>query len=312
MLEGFDTDWSVETKERYRTYTNLPHRDYTFKVMACNFDGVWTTRAAVVNFTISPAWHELLSVKISGGFVAAAMAAGIGFLFSERKRKKRMADEQAEKNIAKLQFKSLKGMIDPHFTFNAINSIASMVYSEKKEEAYGYFTKFSRLIRNVFEHAERTTRTLEDEMDFVTNYLDIEKMRFGDKFDYTVTTSPGLNMHMEIPKLLIQIYVENAIKHGLMAMESGGKLEVILGDQNKLLEIVIRDNGIGRKTIIKSNPVSQGLGKGTKIIQQYFDLLNRFNERKIVAETTDLTDGNDQPTGTEVRITIPFDFKYTL
>ncbi len=312
MLEGFDNDWSVETKERYRTYTNLPHRDYTFKVMACNFDGVWTPEAVEVSFTIKPAWHELLSVKISGIVGIAAFAAGIGYILSEQRRRKKIKEDQVEKNIAKLQFKSLKGMIDPHFTFNAINSIASMVYSQNRDEAYWYFTKFSRLIRNVFEHAENTTRTLDEELDFVKNYLDIEKMRFGDKFNYVVTTSAGLNMQMEIPKLLIQIYVENAIKHGLMSRESGGKLEVILSDQNNQLEIVIRDNGIGRTMTKRTNPANHGLGKGTTIIQQYFDLLNRFNERKIASEIIDLNDNNGLTAGTEVHITIPYDFKYSL
>lgn len=312
MLAGYDKQWSVETTERYRSYTNLPHGRYTFKVKARNSDGVWAIDPAEISIFIQPAWHELLSVKIGGIVGAMLTMIGAGYLFSERKRKRILHETQIEKNLARLQFRSIKGMIDPHFTFNAINSIASMMYRGEKEEAYGYFTKFSRLIRNLFEHAENATRSLKAELEFVKNYLEIEKMRFGDKFDFSIRVAEGLDVQREIPKLIVQIYVENAIKHGLMGRESGGTLEVIITTEQHALHICVRDNGIGRKKSRATSDGKQSLGKGTHIIRDYFDLLNKFNDPKISSETIDLYSDDGTAAGTEVRISIPNDFKFTL
>jgi len=243
---------------------------------------------------------------------ALLIAVGIGYLFSERKRKQIQRETQIERNMARLQFKSLKGMIDPHFTFNAINSIASMMYRGEKDEAYGYFSKFSRLIRNLFENAENATRSINSELEFVTNYLEIEKMRFGKKFDFEIVVADTVNRSLEIPKLIIQIYVENAVKHAFAGLESGGKLEVVVESLPKELLIIIRDNGIGRENAKTKIDGKRSLGRGTHIIRDYFHLLNRFNDEKFFTETIDLQNADGTPAGTEVRIIIPDNFKFNV
>ncbi|MDZ7606011.1 MAG: histidine kinase [Cyclobacteriaceae bacterium] len=313
QLTGYDSDWSgrnlraLPQLHQPTVWDNTP-----LWLRRRNGDGVWAGEPASVSFRILPAWYEKLWVKIAGILGAMAFTAVIGYLFSERKRRMKQKEEVAERNMAKLQFRSLKGMIDPHFTFNALNSIASMVYQGNRDEAYGYFTKFSRLIRNVFEHAEHTTRTLEEELEFVTNYLDIEKMRFGDKFSYTIHCEAGIDKSMEIPKLLIQIYVENALKHGLMWLDTGGLLEVNILNRARGVEIAIRDNGPGRSQAKQTGRQRDGLGKGTMILHEYFHLLNRFNDKKLEAETIDLFNDQGAAAGTEVRIILPYDFKYSL
>ncbi len=310
MLEGYDNSWSASSKERYRTYTNLPVGEYIFKVKAFNNDGVESDFVSA-RFEILPAWFELPTLRVGGLLSLLALASILGFLYSERLRKRKMSAEQNERRIAKLQFKALRGLIDPHFTFNAINSIAAMVYKENRDEAYSYFTKFSKLIRSAFDTSDKTTRTIREELAFVTNYLDVEKMRFKDRFDYEIDIDKKINHDWEIPKMIIQIYVENSIKHGLIDRAHGGKIKIRLDLDQQYLKITISDNGMGRKNAA-TNGKNNTLGRGTQIMKEYFKLLNKFNESKITTETLDLLDEKNQANGTEVRIRLPLNFKYNF
>jgi hypothetical protein len=312
MLEGYDDSWSVLSSERYRTYTNLAYGAYTFKVKAFNNDGVESMHSASIGFEILPDWHERLSVRIVGLLGLLGMAVLFGYLYNDHIRKRKLSAAQNERRIAKLQFKALRGLIDPHFTFNAINSIASMVYKENRDEAYHYFTKFSKLIRSAFDTSDRTTRTIKEELTFVTDYLDIEKMRFKDRFSYEIDVDRKVNGDWRIPKMVVQIYVENSIKHGLANKETGGLIKVQMGLKDEYLRISIWDNGLGRKDINTKEKKANGLGKGTKIMKEYFMLMNRFNDNKIRTETIDLKDANGNACGTEVIVSIPLNFKFNI
>jgi ligand-binding sensor domain-containing protein/two-component sensor histidine kinase len=312
MLQGYDSEWSAASPERYRTYTKLPPGRYTFKVKAANIDGVWTEEPTAISIEILPEWHERMSVKIGGLLAAIVSASIIGFLYSEQLRRKKVIAEGNAKKMTQLQINSMKRLIDPHFTFNAINSIAAMVYKENREEAYTYFTKFSKLIRSVFDASEETTRTIKEEMAFIEDYLDIEKMRFKERFDYKIEIAPQVNYDWKIPKMIVQIYVENSIKHGLIARDSGGMIEVKLDTDANFLIIKVRDNGIGRKSGMQNKTNPDSLGRGTSIMREYFNLLNKYNEQKITSETIDLKDADGHPAGTEVQVFIPLNFKYNL
>jgi ligand-binding sensor domain-containing protein len=312
MLEGYDDSWSATTAERYRTYTNLPGGEYKFKVRAYNSDGIISQHDANLSFMILPKWHEILSVRIVGLIGLLAFAGLVGFLYSERIRKRKIAAERNERRIAKLQFNALKGLIDPHFTFNAINSIAAMVYKENRDEAYNYFTKFSRLIRSAFDNSNKTTRTIKEELAFVSNYLDIEKMRFKDRFDYQIEVDRSVNHDWKIPKMVVQIYVENSIKHGLMEREKDGFIKVKIGLSDDHLLITVKDNGIGRAKAKSLAGKVSSLGQGTKMIKEYFKLLNKFNDDKISTTTRDLKSSEGIAMGTEVIVSIPLNFKFNL
>jgi len=311
MLVGYDESWSAPSQERYRTYTNLPEGQYEFRVKAWSNDGV-ESEFVSVNFGVLPAWHEMSTVRYGVLAILLALAALLGFLYSERIRMRRMTMEQNERLIAQLQFKSLRSLIDPHFTFNAINSIASMVYKENRDEAYKYFTKFSKLIRSAFDTSEDTTRTIREELTFVSNYLDIEKMRFKDRFDYRMEIDKKINYEWKIPKMVIQIYVENAIKHGLARKESGGEISIKMVKEDDFISISVTDNGSGRNETQRISNGDESLGRGTKMMKDYFRLLNKFNDSEISVKIIDLKSKDNQPMGTEVKIYIPVRFRYAI
>ena len=137
-------------------------------------------------------------------------------------------------------------------------------------------------------------------------------MRFKDRFDYSIKVDENVNTDWKIPKMIIQIYVENAIKHGLVPKESGGKLNILLGLDESKLVIFVNDNGVGRRKSKLAIRKMGSLGKGTEMFNSYFDLLNRFNVEKIKAKIFDVMDDDGNPAGTNVSIYIPLSFKYNL
>ncbi|MCB0806075.1 MAG: histidine kinase, partial [Bacteroidales bacterium] len=130
-----------------------------------------------------------------------------------------------EKQISELQLKTIKNQMDPHFTFNAINTVGSLIYQEDRDKAYRYFTKFSRLVRSTLNASDKITRSLIEELEFVENYLSLEKIRYQKRFDYKIDTEKEINSEIQVPKMIIQIYAENAVKHGLKHKPKDGLLK---------------------------------------------------------------------------------------
>lgn len=209
---------------------------------------------------------------------------------------------ETEKRINELQLVSLKSQMNPHFTFNALNSVSSVIYKEDKETAYNFFTKFSKLVRSTLISSDKISITLKEEIDFFTNYLELEKFRFKEKFHYEIEIAEDIDQNLLIPKMCIQTFVENSIKHGLMHSDRDWLLEINIQNKNKAIEIKVKDNGIGRE---KANEISSsGTGKGLEIMTSVFDLYKKLNGKHINFKIIDLKD-NETALGTEVIIRIP-------
>ena len=120
-----------------------------------------------------------------------------------------------------MQIRSIKGQFDPDFTFNALNAIGSMLQLEDRNIAYDYLSKFTRLLRQLLGDSDRIYRTLEEELEFITAYLQLEKIRFEEKFEFSIQVTEGVTKQEIVPIMCIQIFVENAIRHGIMPLERG-------------------------------------------------------------------------------------------
>ncbi len=168
---------------------------------------------------------------------------------------------EIENRMNALQLKTIKSQMDPHFMFNVLNSISTNILTEQKEQAYRYMVKFSSLLRTLFTKSDELVVSLKDELDFVENYLELEKFRFKDKLNYKFEIDPGLDQSIQLPRMLIQLFVENAIKHGLRHKEGEGHILIRAEKKNGQLIIIIEDNGIGRKA---ARQFKEGNGKGTK------------------------------------------------
>jgi len=311
-LEGLDKTWSPVTNQHSINYSNLGAGSYTFMVRACNEDGVWNKQPTVLKFHISPPfwlrwWFIALLVLLVAGFVL------IFFKWRENRIKATAAEGQRklqmEKEIVELEQKALRLQMNPHFIFNALNSIQSQIGTDNDQAARYYLAKFSRLMRQILDNSRNTFITLEEEANTLENYLLIEKFCNGDRFDYKISIDENIEKdYVKIPPMLLQPFVENAIKHGLKYIDGKrGLIEVNFSEKNNVLECSVSDNGIGRKKAEELNMASkETYHKSTALLvtQERLDLFKENPELKSL-EIIDLHDETGNATGTQVIVRIP-------
>ena len=209
---------------------------------------------------------------------------------------------EIERKITELQLQIVRNQLDPHFTMNAINSIISSIQTEEKEEARQHLLCFSKLHRTLLLSSDQIARTLQEEINFTNNYLALEKFRFKDKFNYAIDIGKDVNLGVQIPKMILQIHVENAVKHGICSKVDGGLVTIrCLNEQNKLV-IEVEDNGMGRKHFSLNEQKSTG--KGQIVMDQLIELYNKHSNGKVSSSIIDLYDAEQKPIGTKVKIFI--------
>jgi ligand-binding sensor domain-containing protein len=297
-MEGFEKDWNFIGNQTLATYTNLDPGKYIFRVRGTNSAGKWSANEATLSITILPPyWRTSWFIVLMIVAFASLLSGSVIRIIRNRERK-----ALAEKEKMELQLKTIKNQIDPHFAFNAINMIGSMVYKNDPDMVYDYFSRFARLIRSTLQDSEKISRPLSEELDFVKNYVEIQKTRFAGKFAFQLEVGNEVDLNTEVPKMIIQTYTENAIKHGLMHRKDGGSLSIDIGERDMRMTITVEDNGIGRE---KAATLSKdSTKKGMQIIRQIFALYNKLFKYKISQEIIDLKDADGNALGTKVVLTI--------
>jgi tetratricopeptide (TPR) repeat protein len=202
----------------------------------------------------------------------------------------------------------LRSQMNPHFIFNALIAIQSFIYKKDSSEAAHYLTNFARLIRLVLSNSQEEFVTLKREIDTLSNYLSLQKLRFEDKFNYSLVVDPNLNTELiKIPPMLAQPFVENAIEHGIFGMEVPGRITINFSftENNVLIEVI--DNGVGREKGKELRKVSDKSHEsyGTRITEERIHSHNRKYASKLRLHITDLLDENNKPSGTKVCLTVP-------
>ena len=217
--------------------------------------------------------------------------------------------EEVTNKIAETEIAALRSQMNPHFIFNCLNSIKLYSLENDSESASIYLTKFSKLIRLVLDNSRSERLTLEKEIETLRLYIEMEIMRFKEKVAYEMVVSPEIDQqYVEIPPLLIQPFVENAIWHGLMHKEFGGKVSILVNlVQENMLEIQIIDNGVGREKSAeyKSKTATKHKSFGMKVTNERIDLINQIYKTKARVEIIDLYDTNQIGIGTKVIIQMP-------
>ena len=210
--------------------------------------------------------------------------------------------ESLNRRLVTLQLQGIKSQLDPHFTFNTLNSIASLIYLEDRELAYDYMNKFTQLLRGLMNDADRIYRSLGEELEFVTTYLELEKLRFGDKFNYEIIIGENVSQREQVPKLVLHTFAENAIKHGIMSRTEGGILKIRAEKDKDYLILSIEDNGIGRE---RAEGQSTSTGKGLRLTGEFYDILNQINKKPIRHFIIDLHNEKEDSVGTRVEVWVP-------
>lgn len=208
-----------------------------------------------------------------------------------------------EREIASLQMRAIKNQIDPHFTLNVLNSIGSLYLNEANRQKADYiFGKYAKLIRQTVISSDQIVITLEEEIDFIRNYLDIECFRLDNSFKYSIDIDSGVDMELKIPRTLIHTFVENSVKYGLRKRDEGGILTIKIRQNKSLVSIAIEDNGPGLITDGKS---SAGTGKGLLIIKELANLYYRLEKTRITSSLKNITGPKREILGTGAIIEIP-------
>ncbi len=215
--------------------------------------------------------------------------------------------EELQHKATELEMQALCAQMNPHFIFNSLNAINHFILKNESETAANYLIKFSRLIRMVLNNSQKSFIPLEDELESLQLYVDLERLRFKNAFDYTSTCSNKIDAaNICIPPLILQPFVENAIWHGLMHKETKGKLEIDITFENELLCCTISDNGIGRSNaaMIKDSLSEKTKSMGLNITKNRIDLINEKTEQQQNFIIHDLIDETGKPEGTKVVLKI--------
>ncbi len=283
--QGETPEWFY-TNEKNIRYNNLSPGQYTFEVSAQNRSKEWSAQSATLSFDIHPHFMDTYWFKILLSLILLSLLGSIIFFQARRFRAKELAKRQlqeAEARIREVEHNALRNQMNPHFVFNALNSIQNFIFKKDIEKANYYLAKFSTLMRNSLHYTRLETITLQQELGFLKNYLELEAMRFREKFEFKFQVDPIIDVEdIMVPPLLLQPVLENAVKHGFKDIDYKGLLEILIKqeDEERLI-IVIRDNGLGvsQKNIQAPLTNTKHQSLGLEIIQDRIKLLNEANQQ---------------------------------
>jgi len=325
-LDGINTDWVRAGTRNFASYTNLPAGTYVFRVKGSNDDGVENPQEASIQIEITPVVYQTL------WFRSLLALAGFSLLFigyrsytsfqivrtklaieesisQQKVAELKEASARFQQRIAQTEMTALRSQMNPHFIFNCLNSIQFFTAQNDSKKASDYLSKFSRLIRLVLENSKSERVTLENELETLRLYIEMEAMRFPQKLHYTIQVDPLIDTDsIEIPPLLLQPFVENAIWHGLMHQEEGGTVTIAVQQlEENQLYVEITDNGIGRQRAaeLKSKSATKHKSFGMKMTAERIELINQLYHTQTQVTIIDLVDAQGQATGTKIVVEIP-------
>ena len=233
---------------------------------------------------------------IGGALVLLALA--VLFIRLDRSRRRHLF----EKDAARLETQALRAQMNPHFIFNALNSISAFVQKNEPDKAVGYLGKFARLMRLVLENSRQSEVPLKDDLEALDVYLHLERTRGGDKFDYAITVDPTIDQENTlVPPLVIQPFVENAIWHGMAGKEGKGHITLSVTRRADELIMTIEDDGVGRHApkVVLEGVVQKKSSLATTITQARLDLVQKQKGRPAGFKYIDIEQG------TRVEVSLP-------
>jgi len=233
-------DWA-QTLNRSLNFPALPPGERSFELQAQNEDGSWSA-STNLHLVIRPPWWA--SWWARAGAMGTLLL--LGFAFYKYRTGQLKKAHQIQQQISDLERSALQAHMNPHFIFNCLNSIQNFILQNDPKAAILYLGNFASLVRSMLNASVAGKILLTEEVDLLNNYLALEKLRFKDRFTYTVRLAPGLDaFEVKIPPLLVQPYVENAVNHGIADKAKDGHVTVLFTQKRSYLEVVIEDNGAG-------------------------------------------------------------------
>lgn len=297
-IEGLNETWQTSSSSKI-ILNSIPPGKYTFKVFGLGYNGKQSYVSTDLSFEIQPHFWQTWWFTILMMLSAIGILSFIITLYLQKRRNEKMDALYYEKKIAELELQAIKAQINPHFIYNCLNSIQYLLYKKDYTETENYLEIFSQMIRKTLHYSEKTFMPVKEEVEYLSLYLDMEKLRLKDQFNYTISISEKVNDNWVIPSLLIQPFVENAIKHGVSGLKDRkGHIEVSFDHIDASLCITIEDNGVGIDNKYKSADTSNSFG--VKLSQKRIETFKQLFETNIILQINTLSEKQ----GTQIKLYI--------
>ena len=246
---------------------------------------------------------------------AALLSLGVWLLarwFEQRLTRRKMAQLQRDKQQKELQLSAVRLKAIPHFHSNVLASIEYFIMNHSTDEASHYLKLYSDFTNQTLCDIDRPSRPVTDEVDYVRAYLELERLRYGERLQYSITVAADVDQNTMLPTMLLHTYCQNAVKHGIANKAGAGNVTVTIKRQQRNgadgVLVEVSDDGVGRTEAAHAGGSSTK--QGLKILQQQIELYNRANRHQIVQHVTDLTDDAGRPAGTCFETWVPADYQY--
>jgi ligand-binding sensor domain-containing protein len=298
-MEGYDADWIYSGTRHTAYYTRLDPGTYTFRVRKA---GTENAQEASLQVVVIPPYWKTWWFRILVGLVILSLV----FLFIRNRT--RSVKRQYENKMVDLELKALRSQMNPHFIFNSLNSIQYYVLNNEPKSAYTYLTKFSSLMRMILQNSRIKYITLAAELEWLKTYLELEKMRLEGELTYEIYCHENIDPDIyQLPSMLIQPYVENAIIHGLLPKADNRKISIRFQRYQSRLLCTIEDNGIGREKSAELNKsrTKKHKSQGIKVTGERLEVLTQDLKEKPKLSFTDLKDEKGNAAGTRVMLSLP-------
>lgn len=296
-IKGMSDTWTQAGSRREAVFSNIKPGNYTFEAQVTREGDAWLENSVTYHFVIlNPVykrWWFIFSVFLVIG--------SLTYLYVSDRVKRANQQLRLENSLLDMERKALRLQMNPHFIFNALDSISSFIFKNDPKQAVRYLNNFAKLMRLTLESSMEHVHPVETEVSILKNYLELEKLRFQGKFEYEIEVDDEIDYDVGIPPMLIQPHVENAILHGIKPKDGKSFLSIRFKLDDELLICEVEDNGIGRKAA-KALPKRQDhRSMATQINRDRIRLLKLSKNEEVDIQIIDL----ENPTGTKVIIKLP-------
>ncbi|UYQ95975.1 histidine kinase [Chitinophaga horti] len=297
-LKEQDSSWK-QIRQTSLDLISLPPGRYNLELYAVNRFGLQSATLTLPLAVEGPFWLNLWFMLL-----AAVLLIGLTWLFISWRlrilRKKETAEREVTRQLQELEQKALRAQMNPHFIFNCLNSVQEFIIDQDMESANRYLSRFARLIRQTLDMSMQHNITIQDEVRYLRTYLELEQMRFQQRFSFSISVDAGINVEEAMwPGMVLQPIVENAVHHGIRGLkEKEGQVTIVFKLAQRNIICMVTDNGVGRNATTRDRP-SGHVSWGTRITRERISMMNKSISSSIGIKVNDLPDG--QGTSVEVR-----------
>ncbi|WP_372651141.1 histidine kinase, partial [Draconibacterium sp.] len=300
MLEGVNNDWITGT-EKQVVYLNLKPGHYTFKLKSRKNMEPYS-EVIELPVTVIPTFFQRVSTRIGALFLLLFL----GFLMVRNYYRRQLREREKDNQLVTLENRALQSMMNPHFIFNSLGSIQKFLLQNKSEEAGAYLSRFARLIRQTMNSIKSNSVLLDDEVERLRNYIELEQFRMENHFEFSVILDDQLQQDdYNIPSMIVQPFVENAIWHGISQLQDKGKITIRFNYVNeKSIRIIIEDNGIGFEKSKAFSKTKSHLNMASNLTQKRIQLIGEKYQVKTQLSYEELYPGETNP-GAKITLLVP-------